>query len=65
MFYVGAALRAGVFYQAGLIATAIVLFVEHQIISHDDLSSVNAAFFTANGIASIVLFVLVAIDTIL
>jgi 4-hydroxybenzoate polyprenyltransferase len=65
MFYAGAVLRAGTFYQTGLILTAVVLFVEHQMVSHDDLSSVNAAFFTANGIASIVLFVLVAIDTIL
>lgn len=65
MFYAGAILRTGTFYQVGLILTAAVLFIEHQMVSHDDLSSVNAAFFTANGIASIVLFVLVAVDTVL
>jgi 4-hydroxybenzoate polyprenyltransferase len=65
MFYAGALMRVGTFYQVGLIITAAVLFVEHQMVSHDDLSSVNAAFFTANGIASIVLFVMVALDTVL
>jgi 4-hydroxybenzoate polyprenyltransferase len=65
MFYAGAILRTGTFYQTGLILTAVVLFVEHQMVSDDDLSSVNAAFFMANGIASIVLFVLVAVDTVL
>jgi 4-hydroxybenzoate polyprenyltransferase len=64
MFYAGAILRTGHFYQIGLIITAGVLFVEHQMVSHDDLSSVNAAFFTANGIASIVLFIMVAADTL-
>jgi 4-hydroxybenzoate polyprenyltransferase len=64
MFYAGALLRVGIYYQVGVILAAGVLFVEHQMVSHDDLSSVNAAFFTANGVASIVLFILVAIDTI-
>jgi 4-hydroxybenzoate polyprenyltransferase len=65
MFYAGALLRTGSLYQIGLVLTAGVLFVEHQMVSHDDLSSVNAAFFTANGIASIVLFAMVALDTLI
>lgn len=64
MFYAGALLHAGWFYRIGILAAAAVLFVEHQLVSADDLSNVNAAFFTANGIASIVLFVLVAVDTL-
>jgi 4-hydroxybenzoate polyprenyltransferase len=64
MFYAGALLHTGIYYQIGLILTAAVLFIEHQMVSHDDLSSVNAAFFTANGIASIVLFILAAVDSV-
>lgn len=64
MFYAGAILHTGIYYQVGIIVTSAVLFIEHQMVSHDDLSSVNAAFFTANGIASIVLFILAAVDTI-
>jgi hypothetical protein len=31
-------------------------------VSPNDLSKVNAAFFTANGVVSIVLFVMIALD---
>ena len=30
----------------------------------DDLSKVNAAFFTTNGVVSVGLFVLIALDTV-
>lgn len=62
--YAGVLLGAGGFYYAGLAATLVVLVYEHRLVSPPDLSRVNAAFFTANGIISIVLFVLVALDTI-
>jgi hypothetical protein len=35
------------------------------MVSPGELDNVNAAFFTANGTISIVLFVLVAMDTVL
>lgn len=62
--YAGGLLDAGVFYYMGLVATMFVLIFEHRLVSSDDLSNVNAAFFTANGVISVVLFVLVALDTI-
>lgn len=62
--YAGALLGAGVFYYVGLAATMFVLIYEHRLVSPNDLSSINAAFFTANGVISVVLFVLVAVDTI-
>ena len=46
-------------------ATWFVLVYEHRLVSPRDLSNVNAAFFTANGAISVVLFVLVALDTVI
>jgi 4-hydroxybenzoate polyprenyltransferase len=62
--WAGALLGVGGFYYAGLTASLLVLVYEHRLVSPGDLSKVNAAFFTANGVISIVLFVLVAVDTI-
>jgi 4-hydroxybenzoate polyprenyltransferase len=63
--YAGSLLDSGVFYYAGLTATMFVLIYEHRMVSPGKLDNVNAAFFTANGTISIVLFVLVAMDTVL
>jgi 4-hydroxybenzoate polyprenyltransferase len=63
--YAGALLGAGVLYYSGLVATLFVLVYEHRLVSPRDLSNVNAAFFTANGAISVVLFVLVALDTVI
>ena len=64
LLYAGTLLDAGLFYRIGVAIMALVLAYEHGLVRPNDLSRVNAAFFTANGIASIILFVLVAIDTI-
>ena len=42
-----------------------MLIWQHVIISPKDLSRLNAAFFTANGIASIVFCVLVYLSVLL
>ncbi len=62
--WAGRALDVGIFYYAGLTLSAVVLIYEHRLVKSDDLSRVNAAFFTANGIVSIALFILVAVDTL-
>jgi 4-hydroxybenzoate polyprenyltransferase len=49
-------------YWIGVIATGVLLIYEHSIISPEDLSRVNQAFFTINGIVSIVLFVTTVAD---
>jgi len=64
LVHVGTSLGVGGLYWIGLAATAFVLVYEHRLVSPKDLSKVNAAFFTANGVISMVLFVLVALDTI-
>jgi 4-hydroxybenzoate polyprenyltransferase len=50
---------------AGVIAVAALLLYEHTLVRHDDLSKLNAAFFTMNGVISVVFFVFVAGDLLL
>ena len=47
---------------AGVVAVLALLAYEHSLISKDDLSKLNAAFFTMNGIISVVFFVFLALD---
>jgi len=49
----------------GIAIVAALLAYEHAIVSPNDLSRMNAAFFTMNGVISIVFFVFVAIDVVL
>ena len=50
---------------AGVIAVAALLAYEHALVRHDDLSKLNAAFFTMNGVISVVFFLFVAADQLL
>jgi 4-hydroxybenzoate polyprenyltransferase len=52
----GAAAGLGWLWWTGLALTAAVLVYEHAIVRADDLSRVNRAFFTANGVIGIGLF---------
>jgi 4-hydroxybenzoate polyprenyltransferase len=52
----GLTAHLGPLYFAGCVAAAAVLAYEHAIVSPTDFSRVNAAFFTANGLMSIGLF---------
>ncbi len=47
---------------AGVGAVALLLLYEHSLVSPSDLSRLNAAFFTMNGIISIVFFAFLAGD---
>jgi 4-hydroxybenzoate polyprenyltransferase len=49
----------------GVIAVSGLLLYEHSLVRHDDLSKLNAAFFTMNGVISVVFFVFVAGDLLL
>ena len=46
----------------GVIAVAALLAYEHSLVRHDDLSKLNAAFFTMNGVISVVFFLFWAAD---
>lgn len=50
----------GAIGMAGVVAVAILLTYEHSLVSHDDLSKLNAAFFTMNGVISVLFFFFVA-----
>jgi 4-hydroxybenzoate polyprenyltransferase len=50
---------------AGIAVVALLLGYEHSLVSAHDLSKLNAAFFTTNGIVSVVFFFFVAADLLL
>jgi 4-hydroxybenzoate polyprenyltransferase len=47
---------------AGVVTVGLLLVYEHSLVSSRDLSKLNAAFFTMNGVIAMVLFVFVAAD---
>lgn len=47
----------GIFALTGVLATAVLLFYQHRLVRADDLSRLNAAFFTTNAFVSVILFV--------
>ena len=47
----------GVFALIGVVATAALLFYQHRLVRADDLSKLNAAFFTTNAFVSVILLV--------
>lgn len=55
----------GLVYDAGALLAALLLAYEHSLVRADDLSRVNAAFFTVNGFVSLGLFLFTALDVFL
>ena len=47
---------AGVLYFAGVLVAAVLLLYEHSLVKADDFTRLDAAFFTMNGVISIVFF---------
>ena len=52
-------------YLAGVVIVAVVIVYEHSLVSADDLSKVNVAFLTTNGIISIVYFLFTIGDVLI
>jgi 4-hydroxybenzoate polyprenyltransferase len=52
----------GLWYYAGLGAAAAILAYEHSLVRPGDLSRLDAAFFTMNGIMSVTVFVFAMVD---
>ncbi len=59
------AFALGSIAKLGLVIVAALLLYEHSIISPRDMRRMNAAFFTLNGVISILFFVSVAADLLL
>jgi 4-hydroxybenzoate polyprenyltransferase len=55
----------GPWYDAGLVAAAGLLAWEHRLVRPNDLSRLDAAFFTMNGVMSIVVFLGALADRLL
>jgi 4-hydroxybenzoate polyprenyltransferase len=51
---VGVGTHAGWLYGAGVVVVAALLLYEHSLVHPDDLSRLDAAFFTMNGVISVV-----------
>ena len=62
---VGFAAHAGVLYFIGIGVATILLVYEHSLVKEDDFSKLDAAFFTMNGVISIVFFGFVLTERLL
>jgi 4-hydroxybenzoate polyprenyltransferase len=58
----GLGLEVGAAYWLGVAAVAVLLGYEHAIVRPGDLRRLNAAFFTVNGVISIVFMAFVALE---
>jgi len=57
-------IHGGRWFYGAICLSALAMVYEHRLVSPQDLSRVNAAFFTANGVVSVVLFVMIALDRV-
>jgi len=62
--WAGLGLGLGFFYFSGVVVAAVLLAYENSIVKTHDLTRLNVAFFTMNGVISIILFCFVAIEVI-
>jgi 4-hydroxybenzoate polyprenyltransferase len=53
LLFVGLTSAFGIIYWVGFVVFNVLLFYQHWIVKPDDISKVNLAFFTLNGIASL------------
>ena len=64
LIWLGIRLDLGLFYFIGVVVAAILLAYENSLIKANDLSRLNLAFFTMNGVISMVMFCFVAIEVV-
>ena len=60
----GLGLTVGVLYWLGVAAVALLLTYEHSLVRPDDLRRLDTAFFTMNGVISVVFAAFVILDTL-
>lgn len=54
----------GWWYVAGLVVASAILVYEHQLVKPGDLSRLDAAFFTMNGVMSVTVFLFALVDRV-
>jgi 4-hydroxybenzoate polyprenyltransferase len=62
ILFAGAYANFGMWYWIGALIFISLLIYQHTLVKPDDLSKVNLAFFTTNGIASVIFSTFVLID---
>ncbi len=62
LVWYGLATGAGVLWWVGLVVVAVAFLYEHSIVKPGDLSRLNRAFFTVNGVIGITLFAFALMD---
>jgi 4-hydroxybenzoate polyprenyltransferase len=60
----GIGLDLGAWYWFGVVVVALLLAAEHTLVSPGDLRRLNAAFFTMNGVISVVFFLFVLAEAL-
>lgn len=67
VFFLGAGIvmNLGLFYYIGLAIAVAILFYQHTLVKPHDLSKGGVAFFTWNGILSVVMFVFTLLDILI
>ena len=55
----------GPWYFAGVVVAAVILVYEHTLVKPGDLSRLNAAFFTMNGVMSVTVFAFALADRLM
>jgi 4-hydroxybenzoate polyprenyltransferase len=60
----GLGLDVGVFYWLGVAVVGALLLYEHRLVRPDDLRRLDAAFFTVNGMISVLFCLLVLLDVL-
>jgi 4-hydroxybenzoate polyprenyltransferase len=64
LIWYGAATGAGAFWWVGMTIVGVAFLYEHSIVKPHDLSRLNRAFFTVNGVIGITLFACALFDLI-
>lgn len=64
LVWFGSATGRGLVYDAAVVLVAVFLLWEHMLVSPQDKSRLNVAFFTLNGVVSVCLLILTFIDVV-
>jgi 4-hydroxybenzoate polyprenyltransferase len=62
LFGFGIGAGFGTWYAAGVVVAAGILLYEHRLVRPGDLSRLDAAFFTMNGVMSVTVFAFAMLD---
>lgn len=62
---VGIMAHLGLAYYIGLVGVSALFILQRRVVSPEDLSRMNLAFFTLNGLVSLILFCFTAIDLLI